>query len=224
MRCALVLCLFLLPGPASAQLVGAVTGLFDSVNSIAFSVNAGPVVHDTELAPDCLGATLCGMAIEVLLDLPSPEGMGLELGLGTAFLRRLASDEPSLDLRGAVRTLPVVSVYVTRPALLGSGRWQPYAGLNFGFAQLWNARAYDPDGLQYEVSGEAFEYGGALGVYFNTPPVTGLFVEASLRQRRFDSLAWKLPDGVLPAAWPRSLDVSTFLVSVGWQFRLAERE
>lgn len=221
MQYAFALSLLLLPAAASAQLVGAVTDLFDSVNSIAFAVNAGPVVHDTELDPECLGGALCGMTIEVFLDLPAPEGTTLELGLGTSFLRGLSSDVPTLDFRGAVRTLPVLSVYATRSSL-GSGRWQPYAGLNFGFAQLWNVRAYDPDGVQYEASGEAFEYGGTLGVYISTPPVTGLFVEASLRQRRFDSLAWRLPGDALPADWPRALNASTFLVSVGWQFRLVE--
>lgn len=218
----LALVCFLLPASASAQFVGAVTGLFESVNSIGFSVSAGPVVHGTELSPDCLGGALCGMTAEVFLDLPAPEGIVLELGLGTSFLRRLASDEPTLDLRGSVRTLPAVSVYVTRPGFLGSSRWQPYAGMNFGFAQLWNARAYDPDGVQYELSGEAFEYGATLGVYLETPPVTGLFVEASLRQRRFDSLGWRLPGDALPAGWPRAINASTFLVSVGWQFRIAD--
>ena len=221
---ALVLVVFLVPASASAQFVGAVTGLFESVNSIAFSVSAGPIVHGSELAPDCLGGALCGMTAEVFLDLPAPEGTVLELGLGTSFLRRLASDEPTLDLRGSVRTLPAVSVYVTRPGLLGSSRWQPYAGMNFGFAQLWNARAYDPDGVQYELSGEAFEYGATLGVYLETPPVTGLFVEASLRQRRFDSLGWKLPGDALPEGWPRAINASTLLLSVGWQFRIADDE
>lgn len=223
MRRVLVLVGLMLPATASAQ-ISVITGLFDSVNSIAFSVTGGTIVGDTELDPECLGGGLCGMALEVFLDLPSPEGTELELGLGTSFLRGFAAREPSLDLRGAVRTLPFVSVFATRPHALGSLALQPYAGLSVGFAQLWNARAYDAAGVQYGVSGEAFEYGLTMGAYVGAPPFTGLFVEASVRQRRFDSLDWSLSGTALPAGWPRELNVSTVLVGVGWQFRLGEED
>ena len=218
----LLLVVLVLPASASAQTLSVISGLFKSVNSIGFSVNGGTILGESDLDPDCLGGGVCGMAIEVFLDLPSPEAVELELGLGTSFLRGFASNEPTLDLRGSVRTLPFVSVYVTRPNVLGSSFFQPYAGLTFGFSQLWNARAYDPDGVQYKLDGEAFEVGAALGVYANVSSVSGFFLEASIRQRRFDSLDWSLAGPALPAGWPRELNVSAALVSVGWQFWIAE--
>ncbi len=215
--------LLLVPTAASAQIMSAVTGLFDSVNSIAFSVGGGQIVGDTELEADCLGGGICAMGIEVLLDLPSPEGVVLELGLGTRFLRGFGATEPSLDLRGSVRTLPEVSVYATRPEMMGRHVIQPYAGLNFGFAQLWNVRGYDAEGTQYEVDSEAFEVGVTVGAYLDVDVLRGLFVEGTYRHRRFDSLDWSIPGApVLPAGWPRELNVSTALVTVGWQFRLTE--
>lgn len=215
--------LLLIPTAASAQIMSAVTGLFDSVNSIAFSVSGGLIVGDTELDADCLGGGVCAMGIEVLLDLPSPEGIELELGLGTRFLRGFGTKEPTLDLRGSVRTLPEVSVYATRPEVMGHRVVQPYAGLNFGFAQLWNVRGYDPEGTQYEVDSEAFEVGVTVGAFLNMAVLSGLFVEGTYRHRRFDSLDWSIPGSpVLPAGWPRELNVSTALVTVGWQFRLTE--
>ncbi|MEP0546088.1 MAG: hypothetical protein ABJF88_04090 [Rhodothermales bacterium] len=213
----------LAPTAASAQIMSAVTGLFDSVNSIAFSVSGGQIVGDTELDADCLGGGVCAMGIEVLLDLPSPEGIVLELGLGTRFLRGFGATEPTLDLRGSVRTLPEVSVYVTRPEVMGRRVVQPYAGLNFGFAQLWNMRGYDAEGTQYEVDSEAFEVGATVGAFLDVAVLSGLFVEATYRHRRFDSLDWSIPGApVLPPGWPRELNVSTALVTVGWQFRLTE--
>ena len=217
-----LLCLLLVPSFASAQTLSVISGLFKSVNSIGFSVNGGTILGDTELDPTCLGGGVCGMGIEVFLDLPSPEAVELELGLGTSFLRGFEAVEPTLDLRGSLRTLPVISVYVTRPGILGTSRVQPFAGLNVGFAQLWNARAYDAEGVQHELDGEAFEFGATAGAFVNVTSVSGLFVEMSLRQRRFDSLDWNLAGPALPAGWPRQLNASTLLVSVGWQFWVAE--
>ena len=215
----------LLAAPVQAQTLDVLSGLFDSVNSIAFSAGGGAVLGESAIDPTCFDIGLCGMALEVFLDLPSPEAVDLELGLGTSFLRGFAASEPSLDLRGSVRTLPFISVYLTRLGTLGE-RWpvQPYAGLNFGYAQLWNARGYDADGVQYEVGGEAFEVGATAGVFVNVGGASGLFLEASLRQRRFDSLDWSLPGGVLPDGWPRDLNASTLFVNVGWQFWIERAE
>ena len=213
------------PTTASAQIMSAVTGLFDSVNSIAFSVGGGQLVGDSELNADCLGGGICAMGIEVLLDLPSPDGVVFELGLGTRFLRGFGAKEPTLDLRGSVRTLPVVSVYATRPEVMGRRVVQPYVGLNFGFSQLWNVRGYDAAGTQYEIDSEAFEVGVTVGAYLDVDLLRGLFIEGTYRHRRFDSLDWSIPgEPVLPAGWPRELNVSTALVTVGWQFWLTSDE
>lgn len=48
----------------------------------------------------------------------------------------------------------------------------------------------------------------------------GLFLEGAYRNRNFRSVRWGLPSGAgaVPRRWPRSLDVSAFLLSVGFQF------
>lgn len=217
--------LVLLAAPATAQVTGIISGLFDSVNSIGFAVHGGVLTADPGLGGACLGEGVCGMSIEVYLDLPAPEGTTFELGLGTGFLRGFEAEALTLDLRTAVRTLPSISVYASRDHLFGSTAVVPYAGLNVGFAQLWNARAYDPAGAQYKVNAEAFEFGATLGLYFDVSPVRGLFLETAYRQRHFDSIDWAFPgEPVLPDDWPRALDLSSWVVSVGWQFRLTREE
>jgi hypothetical protein len=208
--------------PASAQF-GAFEALFKSVNSLTFYVHGGDVIGASEVATECAGFGLCGMGAEVLIDLPTVHGVHFEMGLGTNFIRGFASREPSMDLRGSLRTLPMISVYGSRAGLLGTPAITPYAGVNFGLSTLWNTRAYDDTGAVYEMRGETFEYGVAAGFYLSGGPLPGLFMEGSYRQRRFASLDWGFPGPrVLPANWPRELDMSGWLVSVGWQFRLKE--
>jgi hypothetical protein len=157
----------------------------------------------------------------VLINLPSPTFATLELALGTSFLRGFEAKEPTLDLRGAARSLPTVSLYAS---LNQSSAVSPYIGINFGVLQLWNVRAYDPAGAQYSVTGETYEYGGGLGLYLERW-VRGLYAEASYRRRTFSSLNWGFPGGVstLPAGWPRALNLSGVQFSLGWQIPVSER-
>lgn len=202
----------------------AIEGLFSSVNSITFFVQSGNLARTDVLTTHCDPLGLCGMGAEVLIDLPSPQGSELELGLSTSFLRGFTAAESSLDLRGALRILPLVSVYATKRDLLGWDGLNPYVGVNAGLSTLWNAQAYDADGRPYALAGEAFEYGLTAGAFINLPPARGLFVEGSYRVRRYPSLMWTLPEGetVLPPGWPPALDVSGWLLTAGWQFKLRD--
>jgi len=220
-RLAAALALLLLaPVPAQAQVTGIIAGLFRSVNSIAFSAGGGGFLG-ADAVPDCGALGACSLHLEVFLDLPAPEGVTLELGLGTDVLRGFALAEPSLDFRGSARSLPLVSVYASSDRFPGGAVAVPYAGLRAGFSQLWNARAYDAAGAAYRVDGEAFEVGALAGVSLEAAPLRGLYLEASVQQRRFDALNWGFPGPPqLPERWPRSLDLSTWQLALGWQFRL----
>ncbi|HEX8690957.1 MAG TPA: hypothetical protein VF746_00845 [Longimicrobium sp.] len=209
--------------PAYAQF-DFLTELFDEVNSITVALQGSHIPGSGELRAregDCLGIGICGMAAEVLIDLPSVGGADLELGLGTSFLRGFEAAEPTLDLHGSLRAFPTITAYASLPERLGLGIADPYVGASFGLTTLWHARGYDPEGVEYELEAETFEFGVSAGIYLLKP--RGLFVEAGYRWRSFESVDWELPEAAserLPANWPRDLDLSGWQVSVGWQFRL----
>ncbi len=143
-----------------------------------------------------------------------PAAWGLELGLGADYLTGFVARDPGLDLRGSMRGLPNLSAYASPPVAWGV--FQPYLGLGVGFVQLWNVQGYDAEGRQYDLAGDTFQLGAMAGLYHDS----GFFLEAAYRNRNFRSVRWGLPSGVeaVPAGWPRALDLSALLVSVGYQF------
>jgi len=205
--------------PAHAQF-DFLTEVFEEVNSVTIAVQGARIPGNHGLRArdgECMDlGGVCGMAAEVLIDLPSVGGQELELGLGTGFLRGFEATEPTLDLRGSLRSFPALTAYLSLPEEWGLGIAEPYAGASFGLSALWNARGYDAAGLEYEVEAETIEYGVSAGLYLVRP--SGLFIEGAYRWRRFESLDWEFPDAagsVLPAGWPRDLDLSGWVVSLG---------
>lgn len=220
MRAALSLsaALLLLPGAAGAQ--EAIEALFSRTEAVTVSAGTG-CVAGSGVTTESGGCGLHGFGLEALINLASPDtagGWGVELALGYGQIMGFQAEDPTLDLRGAVRALPSVAAYASRRARLPLGFSAFYFGLHTGFLRTSNLQAYDPEGRQYSLSGETFEFGGSVGVYHNS----GLFVEPSYRFRYFPSLEWTFPDGVeaLPAGWPRSLNLSGPFVSVGYQFAI----
>ena len=197
--------------PAHAQF-DFMTGLFEEVNSVTIAALGSQITRSGGVRArdgECLGIGTCGMAAEVLIDLPSVGGAELELGLGTSILRGFEATEPSLDLHGSLRAFPTISAYASLPERMGLGVFAPYAGASFGVVSLWHGRGYDPDGTEYELEAETFEYGVVAGVYLTR--LQGLFVEGGFRWRNFASVDWTLPDAAeerLPDGWPRGLDLS----------------
>jgi hypothetical protein len=209
-----------LPRPAAAQdPFGVLEGLFESVNSIAFYTHGAALQSDADLAGAVGGFALGGVGAELLLNLPSAGGAEFELGLGASALTGLEAVEPSLDLRASLRTLPTLAVYAAGIGVADGAPVEPYAGLTFGLAELWNARGYDADGTAYPLTAETFELGAVAGLYVDRV-LPGLYVEVGYRHRHFGSLAWEAE--ALPPGWPRALDASTWQATVGWQFRLRE--
>lgn len=193
----------------------AIESLFSQTEAVTISGAVGCVVGDAVTADggDC---GIYSFGIEALIELSEGgDGWGVEMALGYGQTTGYRSANPDLDLRGAVRALPSVAAYASRP--LG---WGPvdelYLGVSTGFLQLHNMKAYDSAGRQYGISGETFEFGLALGLYNRS----GFFLEPSYRIRYFPSLDWSFPDGVdaLPEGWPRSLELSGPSLSLGYQF------
>ena len=210
--------LFLLPPAAAAQ--AAIEGLFSRTEAVTVSANLG-CVNSSSVSTGSGGCGLYGFGLEALIDLAAPGeagGWGFELALGYGQLSGFEAEDPSLDLRGAVRALPSIAAYASRERAMPLGFDDFYVGLHTGFLQTANMQAYDAEGRQYSLDGETFEFGISLGLYNRT----GFFVEPSYRFRYFPSLSWTFPDGVeaLPAGWPRSLNLSGPSLAVGYQFSL----
>lgn len=201
--------------PAAAQDLGLVEGIFDEVTAVTVYYQTGGVPGSAEVG----SGALHGAGSEVLINLRSGGAVTYELGLGASFLRGYRANEPSLDLRASLRALPTISLYATRDALFGP--LSAYLGGSFGLIELWNGQAYGPSGQPWDVTARTFELGASAGVYVNRGPLTGLFVEGGYRSRDFHSVRWESRgDEALPLEWPRSLDFSGPVLSVGWQVQL----
>ncbi|NNF58067.1 MAG: hypothetical protein HKN04_07475 [Rhodothermaceae bacterium] len=208
--------LLLAPLPARAQFMDVVSGLFDSVNAIVFYGQVGALTNNEDIEGTVANLGTAGLGAEVLIDLPSVGNTYFELGLGTSLTRGFDAAEPSLDLRGSLRTLPTIAVYASQLGLPDDSPILPYVGAGFGFSELWNARGYTEDGTIIPVDADTYEFGASAGFYVNAGPFRGFYTEAGYRQRNFESLIWDTDQ--LPAGWPRSIDASGFELKVGWQF------
>lgn len=200
-----------------AQDLGLVEGLFKEVSAVTVSYQLGGVPASDQVSSDGL---LHGAGTEVLINLAQAGATEFELGLGASYLQGYEALEPSLDLRTALRALPTVSLYASRPL---TGAVDGFLGGSFGLVELWNAQAYDDNGGAWDVEARTFELGASAGVYLGLDGLPGVYTEGGWRFRRFPSVKWT-PSGeeTLPEAWPRSLDFSGWFVSMGVQLRLDE--
>lgn len=209
--------LALASAPARAQDLGLVEGLFEEVTAVTVAYQLGGVPASDHITSDGL---LNGAGTEVLINLAEAGDTEFELGLGASYLQGYEAIEPSLDLRTALRALPTVSLYASRPI---AGAVDAFLGGSFGLVELWNAQAYDAAGNAWDVEARTFEVGGSAGLYLGLQGLPGVFGEAGWRFRRFPSVKWtSQAEEPLPGEWPRSLDFSGWFVSLGVQLRLDE--
>ena len=198
--------------PASGQEI--IGKIFERATDIAPFFQAGWLTSDKNL--DTRGSALMGYGVEVLFSIKddTASSFAVELALGYNYLTGFRSANPALDLRGSMRTLPELSVYATYEK---TGVVEPYVGIHTGLLDLWHTQAYDTDGQQYSVSSESFQAGVTGGIV-----VKGIWLEGSYRIRNFPSLEWVLPGDatVVPAAFPRSLDLSGWSLRLGYQFAI----
>jgi hypothetical protein len=157
---------------------------------------------------------LRGVGFELLVEVDSTATWAFELGLGyehvTGFV---APPSAGLDLRGSLRTVPRLSLYAAPTVTVATVR--PYVTLNTGLVQLRTVRAYDSTGVQYGLEGDTFEFGLGAGLIHES----GLFLEATYRNRALSSVDYKFPPGTsaVPPGWPRALNFTGFQVSFGYQ-------
>jgi len=212
-RCLSLVCFFVVTTPrADAQEI--ITKIFERATDIAPFAQASWLTSDENL--DTRGSALLGYGVEILFALKDDPkaAFSVELALGYNYLTGFRSTNPAVDLRGSMRTLPELSVYATFEK---TGRIEPYLGIHTGLLDLWHTQAYDTENQQYLVTSESFQAGITGGVVMN-----GIWVEGSYRIRKFPSLEWTLPGEatVVPAAFPREMDLSGWNLRAGYQFSI----
>src|SRR5262249_13928297 len=149
--------------------------------------------------------------------------------IGYEQLAGFRAKEPSLDLHGAIQTVPSISIYVSQgdSTTDGKGRRErrvsAYVGVSTGLTLAMNLRGYNSAGFQYSADGSTYPLGVAVGVATSR----GLLVELSYVYREFHSLDWKFPPNsptspapALPTGWPRSINASTLTLAIGWEISL----
>jgi len=149
-----------------------------------------------------------------------------EFALGYSEVSGFRSKDPKLELRGAVREAPMISVYATHEHPIG---WTPlsvYFGLRSGLLQLQNARVYTDtavasggsttSSIVYAGAASTFLAGLALGLVGDVGP-TSWFAETAYAWRNFPSIEWTGPSKLLPKNLPRHLNVSGMNITVGVQ-------
>ncbi|MCA9738957.1 MAG: hypothetical protein KC645_15115 [Gemmatimonadetes bacterium] len=212
--------LVLSPQGVSAQDFG-IGALFEKARGIALAFQFGELQSgNLESDDSCPLGAVCGASAELLIDLADFGGdVSVELGLSASYWRGFRSSDPRLDLRGSVRNFPTIAAYMSKDL----DPWSPYAGLSFGLSDLWNAQAYDADGAVYPLDGQTFDWSAVAGLGYGLGPAI-VISEIRYAWRTFSSLTWTLPGGseVLPAGFPRSLELSGFKMSVGLQFQFQD--
>ena len=205
--------------PAAAQDFSLVTDLFENVENVTIFWQHGGVLQRDGISSRGAACCLNGAGAEVLLELRSSPRIDWELGLGASYLRGFTSEVEGLDFRGSVRSFPTLSIYATGQEWFGTGALLGYLGGTIGMVELWNAQAYDDEGGRRNVSAQTLELGASAGVYVDRGFFSGLFAELAYRHRRFPSVDWG--DDPLPDDWPRSLDLSGPVFSLGFQFTVS---
>lgn len=216
------LALLSMPQPVQAQDLGFVNSIFGRVHRISLFVQSleprkAPILDRS--GRGCITMSLCGAGVKVMIDLDTRSNwMNLELGLGAGYLRALqGSSSDSLDIRGALRSLPVVNV---QASILMTKWITPYVNGSFGLVDIWNGRAHNAEGMQAELKASTFEYGVSGGLAIRPDMTNGrILLEAGYRARTFASVGYGFTEP-LGTAWPRQLDLSGWQVMAGWQFDL----
>jgi hypothetical protein len=133
-----------------------------------------------------------------------------ELGVGYGQLTGFGLDSEDLDMRGAARDLPSLSLYASYEPLGG------YLGIRSGFAKLQGLQVIDPEGRVFGGEAESFVAGIAVGEFVEILSLN-VFVEGAYTWRDFPSVRWSGP-GALPRELPRSMSLSGWTLGAGLQF------
>lgn len=142
---------------------------------------------------------------------PMEQVWSLELGLGYGQMSGFASAAPELDMRGAVRDLPTVSLYAS---YVPTGT---YVGVRSGFMRLQSLQVYHADGRVWGGEAESFLGGAAVGQVVDLLSLS-LFTELGYSWRPFPSIRWS--GGPVAPELPRELSLNGWSVGLGVQFAM----
>lgn len=202
-----------LPTPAAAQL-GLVEGLFRNVTDLGVYGGVGGLLPARDgLATGHWGLYTFGLELlfavgPAAADSAPPPTWEVEVAVGYSQLAGLALDRPGLELVGALRELPSVSLYAAHTA---SGR---YVGLRSGLLQTNALQVFTDEGDVIPGSAQSFQIGAVAGQFLDLGRVFP-FVEAGWMLRHFPGIEWKTTS--LPAGVPRRLTLSGWQVLTGVQ-------
>lgn len=144
---------------------------------------------------------------------PRPRGDPVwvfEIGVGYGQLTGFGLEDAELDLRGAVRDLPSLSLYAVYEP------WDGYFGIRSGFMKTAGLQVFDAEGASFAGEAEGFLAGLAVGRFVEVLDLS-LFVEGAYTWRDFPSIQWR-GAGPLPANAPRSMGLHGWTVGAGIQF------
>ena len=131
-----------------------------------------------------------------------------ELGLGYGQLTGFDTSAEGLELKGAVRNLPAVSLYASYE---GSGT---YFGVRSGLMEFTGLQIVDGEGGSWAGDGRSFLTGLLVGQAWSVAELN-FFIEGGYTIRDFPSVEWS---GTPPPETPRSIDVSGWSLGTGIQF------
>lgn len=204
--------LLLFPLPAHAQL-GIVESLFRNVTDVGFYAGRGNYLPASEtLRTGSWGLNSFGL--ELLFgvgETDSTAAWTYELAVGYGQIAGFELKNQDLDLRGAIRELPAITIYASHePTGL-------YLGLRSGLLQTHSLQLYDSEGSTFTGAAQSFQLGAALG-YARLVQGVYPFIEGGWMLRNFPGIEWKSPK--IPEGVPRSLRLSGWQLLVGMQVAL----
>jgi hypothetical protein len=149
----------------------------------------------------------------------------IELAVGYAQSGGYKSRVARNDFYMSLRDLPALTVYASPiSAPKGALRYLflgavPFVGVRTGLVSIQSGHAYS-DTATYGVGGQTFQLGGAVGLSWDVGNFS-LFSEGSYVRRQFPSVDWSVSGrGVVPAAFPKSINFSGFTLSTGLTIEL----
>ncbi len=145
---------------------------------------------------------------QVSASVPLVDVWTFELGLGYGQASGFEAREPSIELKGAVRSLPAVSLYASYDA------WGTYFGLRSGLMEVSGLQVVAEDGSATAGSAQSFMAGLLLGQAWAVAGMN-LFIEGAYLVRDFPSVEW---NGTPPPGTPRSMNLSGWALGAGVQF------
>jgi hypothetical protein len=134
-----------------------------------------------------------------------------ELGVGYGQTTGYRARGEGLELRGAVRDLPSVSLYAS---YVPTGT---YLGLRSGYMRFHGLQVIDAGGNVFTGDADSFRAGAAVGQVLQLLSMN-FFAEAAWSHRHFPSVRWS--DSPLPAAAPRDITASDWSLGAGVQFAI----